>query len=171
MACLSAPGQEKGHRRGDGTRRHCTPGTRSVICSGDDPGPLLFFEFLLASHAVPYRRRRQEPQERYGLPTRLTDAVIHDLDTPQGVLQIPDTLDAPGGQPLIHRTLAQTRGQFVFIGTFERNLRRHPGRPQRRKFPFHHPSQCSQLRGVHTVPHLRGLFRGFGCIPHNATAS
>lgn len=160
MACLSASRQKKRGKRGDGTRRHRAAGARSVKRSRDDHGTLLFFKLLLAGHAVPHRRRGQEPQERYGLPTRLADAVIHDLYAPQGIFQIPDALDTPGCQPLIHRVLAQARGQFVFIGAFEGNLRGHVGRPQCRKFPFHHPSQCSQLGGVHNVPHLRGLFRG-----------
>ena len=122
-ACLPAARQEKRHGRPNRTRRHRTPGTRGLKRSGYSHGPLLF-KFLLASHAVPHRRRRQKPQERYGLTTRLTDAVVHDLNTPQGVFQSPDTLNTPGGQALVHRILAQARGQFVFIGTFEGNLRR-----------------------------------------------
>ena len=51
----------------------------------DDHGPLLFFEFLLASHAVPYRRRRQGRRSGMGSPPHRHRN--HDLDTPQGVLR------------------------------------------------------------------------------------
>ena len=89
MACLSASGQEKGiggvTGRGGIVRRGRGASNDPVTTTARSSS----FEFLLASHAVPYRRRRQEPQERYGLPHRLTEAVTHDLDTPQGVLPDP----------------------------------------------------------------------------------